>query len=215
MGVIIAGVVVAVVMWLLTRSGKEAGDAETVGGSAVQAGVGSGKPAGEESGRPAEKMNNNNEVTMENKEQQLGTRDLFLRTLTELGCQYEIDEDDNNRIIFGYQGERFDAYSYNDRAYVWIRDPYWMCISQEDIEDMARLRRVINDSNIRHSVTAVYTLCDDDKSFNVHSQTVLIFLSQFPKLTDYLRSELNGFFLVKQFISAELEKLRKEEGTAE
>lgn len=215
MGVIIAGVVVAVVMWLLTRSVKEAGDAESVGGSAVQSGVESGKPTGEESGRPEEKMNNNNDGTMENKEQQLGTRDLFLRTLTELGCQYEIDEDDNNRIDFGYQGERFAAYSYNDRPYVWIRDPYWMCISQEDIDEMARLRRVINDSNIRHSVTTVYTLCDDDKSFNVHSQTVLIFFSQFPKLTDYLRSELNGFFQVKQFVSAELEKLRKEEGVAE
>ncbi len=35
MGVIIAGVVVAAVMWLLSRSGKGSGNAESVGGSAL------------------------------------------------------------------------------------------------------------------------------------------------------------------------------------
>ena len=35
-----------------------------------------------------------------------GTRDLFLETLTKIGCQYEFaEEEGDDRIFFAYQGE--------------------------------------------------------------------------------------------------------------
>ena len=37
-----------------------------------------------------------------------GTRDLFLETLTKIGCQYEFaEEEGDDRIFFAYQGELF------------------------------------------------------------------------------------------------------------
>ncbi len=35
------------------------------------------------------------------------TRSLFLDTLTKIGCQYQLGEDDDTRIFFDYQGESF------------------------------------------------------------------------------------------------------------
>ena len=46
-------------------------------------------------------MEKNEQVIEETK---TGTRDLFLETLTKIGCQYEIDEEDD-RILFAYQCE--------------------------------------------------------------------------------------------------------------
>ena len=45
-----------------------------------------------------------------NKQVKMGTRDLFLETLTKIGCQYEIEEGEDieeGDIRFGYQGEYF------------------------------------------------------------------------------------------------------------
>ena len=52
-----------------------------------------------------------------NEETKTGTRGLFLETLTKIGCQYEIDDEDD-RILFAYQGEHFLADAYNDKWYV-------------------------------------------------------------------------------------------------
>ena len=37
----------------------------------------------------------------------VGARDLFLDTLTKIGCQYQLGEGEDNRIFFAYQGEHF------------------------------------------------------------------------------------------------------------
>ena len=50
-------------------------------------------------------------------EEAKGTRDLFLETLTKIGCQYEIDSEDGN-ILFAYQGEHFVATANNEGWYV-------------------------------------------------------------------------------------------------
>ena len=149
---------------------------------------------------------------MKNGKQDFGTKDLFLRTLTEMKCQYEIDEDHDEQIVFDYQGEKFQAFASNNRPYVWIRVPFFMSIDQGDIEEMARMRRVINDANLNTVVTTVYTLLDDDKTFNVHLNSNFLFLSQIPDLVGLLRVELNAFFKAKHFIQIELEKLRQKEG---
>ena len=52
------------------------------------------------------------------------TRDLFLETLTKIGCQYEIYPDDGN-IGFGYQGENFVATANNEGWYVRVWDTFW------------------------------------------------------------------------------------------
>ncbi len=54
---------------------------------------------------------NNKNTLMET---QKGTKDLFLETLTKIGCQYKLgeDEDDKDSIYFAFQGENFVARIY-------------------------------------------------------------------------------------------------------
>jgi hypothetical protein len=61
-------------------------------------------------------------VNMENNsmEEKIGTRDLFLETLTRIGCQYEFGEGDD--ITFGYQGEHFIVRANNNNHFIRIYD---------------------------------------------------------------------------------------------
>lgn len=198
------GLIVVAVIYLLSRISYGTDNNTSVCDNAWLTG---GEIAG-----PVEAVNNKINGVMKDEKQKLGTKDLFLCTLTEMKCQYEIDEDDDERIVFGYQGEVFQATVSNDNPYVWIRDLFWMSIDQDDIDEMARLRRVINEANMNTAVTTVYTLWDDDKTFNVHSKSSFIFLPQHPNLVEFLRVELDAFFHAKQFIQIEMEKLRQKEG---
>ena len=63
------------------------------------------------------------ETTMEETKRTKSTRELFMETLTEIGCQYELSEEENDdRIFFDYQGEHFLAGVNNDSFYVHIYD---------------------------------------------------------------------------------------------
>ncbi len=57
---------------------------------------------------PRSDMSNQQEhaITVSDQMEKRNTRNFFLDTLTKIGCQYEIDED-NDTIIFAYQGEYF------------------------------------------------------------------------------------------------------------
>lgn len=141
----------------------------------------------------------------------LHTRDLFLDTLTEIGCQYQLGEDDDKRIFFTYQGEHFFADATNDIAYVQLWDTYWGHIELYDIDEMSRLRKAINTSNMKTSVTAFYTTDEMRKNFVVHSKTTIPFLSTIPELDDYLKVELNEFFRAHNVVGAEMQKLKEKE----
>ena len=144
-----------------------------------------------------------------------GTRDLFLETLTKMGCQYEIDPEDD-RILFAYQGERFLADAENERPYVWIFDFTWKSVELHDIDEVSRLRRAINEANWQNSVTTVFTIDDEDKTMDVHCKATILFISQIPDVEIYLRAELQTFFDAHKLVDLEMAKLReKEEDTNE
>lgn len=147
------------------------------------------------------------------KEQEMkGTRDLLLETLTQVGCQYEIDQEDG-RIYFAYQGENFQADASNDRLYITIWDVFWYRIELQDIDEVSRLRKAVNASNLRNAVTTVFTINDEEKTMDIHCKSVFIFTSQIPGIGDYLKVELHDFFRVHHFLYSEMERLRKEEAS--
>jgi tetratricopeptide (TPR) repeat protein len=142
-------------------------------------------------------------------EEKKGTRDLFLETLTAIGCQYEIDEDDE--ISFAYQGENFVVRASNDNQYIQIYDLHWMHVGLYDIDERARLKKAINESNIKNSVVTVYTINESSNTVDVHSKSVIYFDSVIPDAVDYLRIELAEYFNVHQMILLEMAKLREQE----
>lgn len=141
----------------------------------------------------------------------LGTRDIFLETLTKIGCQYKLGEGDDTRIFFDYQGEHFFADTTNDIVYVHLWDTHWGHIELYDIDEVSRLRKAINTSNLNTAVTTVFTIDEAGSNMDVHSKRTFLFISQIPQLDMYLKTELNSFFRAHQLVGCEMQKLREKE----
>ena len=149
-----------------------------------------------------------------NKQVKMGTRDLFLETLTKIGCQYVIEEDENveeGDIRFGYQGEYFVVRASNKTHYIQIYDTHWGHVELYDIDEFARLKKAINESNIRNSVTTIYTIDEAGSNVDVHCKSVILFVPEIPNIADYLRLELSEYFRVHETINLEMAKQREAE----
>ena len=154
------------------------------------------------------------EETKKSEESQVvvsGTKDLFLDTLTKIGCQYEVGEGENDRIFFAYQGENFSADSKNDEWYVNLWDVFWGHVELYDVDEIARLKKAINFSNLNCGVTTVYTIDENAKTMDVHCKITIPFMSEMPHLEKFLRATLNEFFRAHHIVGSEMEKLRNAE----
>ena len=141
----------------------------------------------------------------------MGTRDLFLDTLTKIGCQYKFGEGEDNRIFFAYQGEHFFAEASNDAKFLHLWDAHWEHVDLEDIDELSRLRKAINLSNLNKSVTTVYTIDEEAKTMDVHCKMTTVFIPGIPSIDEFLRVILDNFFNTHQMIITEMNKLRVEE----
>ena len=137
-----------------------------------------------------------------------GTRDLFMETLTKIGCQYELaEDDDDNRIFFAYQGEHLFAEAQNDSKFIHVYDPNWGQVELYDIDKFASLKKVINQANMNFYTTTFYTINEAGSTADVHCRVSFLFIPEIPQIEDYLASILGNFFRVHQFIGTELAKL--------
>ncbi len=147
----------------------------------------------------------------DNDSKTMRTRDLFLETLTKMGCQYTVDEEDECRYYFAYQGENFAVDMSNDRMYVQLWDMFWASVELYDIDKFARLKKVINESNLRFATTTIYTVNEAGSTVDVHCKSVVYFAPSIPDIETYLRTELGDYFHVHQFINTEMAKLKEQE----
>ena len=162
--------------------------------------------------KPATPIQLESSTVVENSK--MGTRDLFLDSLTKIGCQYKLGEGEDDRIFFDYQGEHFFADTTNENAYVHIWDTHWGHIDLSDIDEVSRLRKAINVSNLNAIVTTVFTIDEDGKNMYVHSERAFPFISSMPKLEVYLRAELSCFFHAHKLVGTEMHKLREQDQNA-
>lgn len=143
-----------------------------------------------------------------------GTRELFLATLNRIGCQYQMaNEENDERIFFAYQGEHFIANANNTLRFIQLWDTHWEHIELYDIDEFARLKKVINLANLNNSVMTIYTIDEDAKTVDVHCKSTVLFIPEIPDIEDYLKLELNEFFRAHQFVKLEMAKLRDKEET--
>lgn len=146
-----------------------------------------------------------------NMEKTIRTRDLFIEVLTKIGCQYQLGEGEDTRIFFTFQGENMFADASNESLYVVVWDTYWEHVELYDIDEVSRMRKAINNSNLNSSVTTVYTIDKDGSNMDVHSRSMFAFVPQMPSIEDYLKAELGKFFRAHQLVGNEMQKLRTEE----
>ena len=149
--------------------------------------------------------------SLTNESNQVGTRDLLLNVLTQIGCQYELGEEDDKRIFFAYQGEHFFAEASNESLWVNVWDTYWEHVELYDIDEMARMKKAINTSNLNTMVSTLYTIDTDGKNMDIHAKNPFPFFAQIPNIDQFLKAELNDFFRAHQYVSNEVMKLRLEE----
>ena len=158
-----------------------------------------------------EMKSESNNMENKNLEERKGTRDLFLETLTKIGCQYEIGEGEDGDINFGYQGEYYVVRASNNNRFIHIYDTHWGHVELYDIDEFARLKKAINESNLRNSVTTVYTIDEAGSNVDVHCKSVILFTQEIPEIVDYLRLELSEYFRVHETINMEMAKQREME----
>lgn len=138
------------------------------------------------------------------------TRDLVLETLREMGCEYEEGrEEDDIRIFFTYQGERFMIEADNECYFINVYDLWWHHMSTYcDVEEFAAMQKTINATNAHVNCTVLYTINQEAEEIGVHSKKNMLFVRQIPDLKGYLVSTLNDFFKVQRMVKTEIEKCK-------
>lgn len=137
------------------------------------------------------------------------TRDLLLELLKKMNCKYEIDKDD--RILFQWQGGNFIADASNKYPFIIVWYIQWGEGSVFDIDSFSRVKRVINEANIRHDISVFYTVDKEADQYLVHSKKHFLLIASTPHLENYLQSILAMFFEVRRYVETETEKLKNQE----
>ncbi len=152
----------------------------------------------------------NQQKNMENNETKAPqTREFFLETLSQIGCQYEIEED--QRISFQWQGGYFMAEATDDCLFVnvwYLRWGEWLLY---DVDTLSRVKRIMNDANINHSLSVVYSVDEENDQFLLHTKRNILFIPEIPDIKNYLQAMLSEFYNVRRYIEKELDKLENQE----
>lgn len=150
----------------------------------------------------------NNEVNGTNMEETISTRQLALRTIENIGSEPKYDE--AGRIQFEYQGVVFVMEADNECLFVNLIWPWCHSFSKFDIDEFARVRQVVNDINMRGTLSVFYGITDSD-DVAVHIKKHFLFVEQIPDLEGYLKLTLDSFFRTARTLDIEVEKCRLQE----
>lgn len=150
----------------------------------------------------------NHQITETNMEETISTRQLALKTIENIGSKPEYTEE--GRIQFEYQGVIFLMEAVNDCMFVNLIWPWCHSFSKFDIDEFARVRQVVNDINMRGTLSVFYGITDSD-DVAVHIKKHFLFVQQIPDLEGYLKLTLDSFFRTARTLDIEVEKCRSQE----
>lgn len=155
-------------------------------------------------------LNNNN---ME-ENQNLSTRDLCAEVLRKLNCDVQFDEENEHNMYFTYQGENFSVDTWENGLMITIWDTWWGTVDLDDLDDVSRVRKAINNINVRQNLTLVYSIDEKGQKFAVHTKRQCLLIPQIPQIENYMAAMLTGFFDVQRSFKEEYDRLRLEEANA-
>lgn len=155
-------------------------------------------------------LNNNN---ME-ENQNLSTRDLCAEVLRKLNCDVQFDEENEYNMYFTYQGENFSVDTWENGLMITIWDTWWGTVDLDDLDDVSRVRKAINNINVRQNLTLMYSIDEKGQKFAVHTKRQCLLIPQIPQIENYMAAMLTDFFDVQRSFKEEYERLRLEEANA-
>lgn len=150
----------------------------------------------------------NNQVDVSNMEETINTRQLALNAIEKIGCEPQYTEE--GRIQFEYQGVIFLMEAANDCMFVNLIWPWCHNFSKFDIDEFARVRQIVNEVNLRETLSVIYSITDSD-DVALHIKKHFLFISQIPQQEEYLKMILNSFFRTARTLELEIEKCRMQE----
>ncbi len=137
------------------------------------------------------------------------TRDLFIQTITELDCDYEMWHDEYaeyDSIVFGYHTEKWHATFLEYSKKVLIENLHNMCgVELSDRDKVKRLREVINKANQEHNATAFYEIDYSKNKMFAEVRCTIPFMAEIPQLITYLDSVMSDLYWTCVDISCEME----------
>ena len=144
-----------------------------------------------------------------NMEKKWKSREFFLSTLKEIDCTYETDEKD--RIGFTWQGGNFVADVSDDCPFAVVWYLGWGEYELYDVDNLSRVRTVINDANINYNMNVIYSIDKEGGIYYLHTKKHFLFIPSIEDAADYLKSILGEFYIVRRYVETELERKRIEE----
>lgn len=123
------------------------------------------------------------------------TKDLFIETITEMDCGYEVWHDKEayfESIVFDYQTVKWRATFYESSRKVLIENLYSICgVELNNPDKLKKLREAINNANQQYDAIAIYDI--DYKRYKMYAEVgyTIPFMAEMPNLISYLHSVLN------------------------
>ena len=159
-----------------------------------------------------EEPDNKDEVKiMESKETntaKLQTKTFVHNLLVNIGCIP--NETEEGRIKFDYQGVTFLIEAVEECLFVNLIWPWCHSFSKFDIDEFARVRQVVNDINMRGTVSVFYGITDSDE-VALHIKKHFLLVPQIPDSEEYIKLILESFFRTARTLDLEIEKCRMQE----
>lgn len=159
----------------------------------------------------AEVLPLNNNYMEEN--HKLSTRDLCAEVLRKLNCDVQFDDENEYNMHFSYQGENFSVETWEDGLMITIWDTWWGTVDLDNLDDVSRVRKAINNINVRQGFTLMYSIDEKSQKFAVHTKRQCLLIPQIPQIENYMVAMLTGFFDVQRSFKEEYDRLRLEEET--
>lgn len=137
----------------------------------------------------------------------------FVKKLLEtMGCQYEVNPQNEMEVLTTFQGEKFAIRTAMGYPFVRIHDMWWNSVEMEDLEEVARARKAINEVNgAMPSFTIVYNMSEQEKLMGIHTMAEILLIEAIPNPAGYLHHILEGFFQQKRNFFQCLEAIKKAE----
>lgn len=137
-------------------------------------------------------------------------RELCKAILHNLNCKTEEDEEEgSDRLAFKFQGETFCIIVSGDCLLATIYDFSWGSVELDDIDEVSRVRKIINEINFQYGGhTLFYTMDTDNNRMVVHTKRQILLTPEIPNLDNYMTAMLSGFFEVQRAMAHELDKER-------
>ena len=136
-------------------------------------------------------------------------RNLVIETLKQIGCQAEIDKENESHVIFMYQGENFFICIENETM-VTFYNTWWGSIDLND-PNIDNLTEAINLTNLGNLSKVVYSIYQEDNRLAVHTMYRTFLKKEIPALPDLFKAILANFFEAQKEVKGRFNQLNNDE----